>query len=183
MNVFGWVMRALCKSVARRLACRVIGRDEDYLLRYYVCGRAPAHFPVGLKPRLTFLPTVFLHRFVRSDWDQELHNHPWDRSTSLILAGGYVEERMIPSDCGVDARGWHIEKRVLTPGSVNRIGAEDFHRVDLLESDCWTLFIVGKKVASWGFRDRHTGVFVDWRTHVAATHAVAAAHGELEKVS
>ena len=34
---------------------------------------------------------LYVHHFLRSDQDRDLHDHPW-HFTSLILWGGYVEE-------------------------------------------------------------------------------------------
>ena len=90
----------------------------------------------------------------RSDDDRELHNHPWENSTSLILWGGYREERL-------DADGT-VRVRTYRPWSINRIGANDFHRVELLDPrGCLTLFIAGKRQQSWGFKDPITGEYED----------------------
>ena len=40
---------------------------------------------------------------------------------------------------------------------------DTFHRVDLLEDDAWSLFLVGPKTKSWGFWDRVTGQYTEWR--------------------
>ncbi len=162
------LVRKVCVVVARHLPKRVIHRDEgdEYLERYYVCGRSPPYPNIYSRwPHtiLGFLPTVYLHRFVRSDEDRELHNHPW-AAISLILAGGYREERRVGD--GVTSRIWK-------PGQINHIGANDFHRVDLLEKDAWTLFITGEKAQSWGFWSRDTDEFVHWREHMARAAAKA----------
>ena len=39
-------------------------------------------------------PGLCIHRFVKSDPDRGYHDHPWKRSMSFILAGGY-EERLL----------------------------------------------------------------------------------------
>jgi hypothetical protein len=169
-SILGVTARAICSRVAPLFPARVIERDngDPYLERYYVCGRAPAYFPVPVKERLAFLPTVFLHRFVRSDQDRELHNHPWDHSTSFILAGGYREERrwaIFENDEDFDC--FEVHEHTFRPGDLNRISCDDFHRVDLLEHDAWTIFITGTKKQSWGFWDRDTGEFIPWREHLA----------------
>jgi hypothetical protein len=38
---------------------------------------------------------VFLHRFLASDPDHGLHDHPWDGSKSLIVCGGYHEKCLV----------------------------------------------------------------------------------------
>lgn len=108
---------------------------------------------------------VYLHHFQQSDATEELHNHPWS-GFSVILAGGYLEERLLP-----DGR---IARRAVLPGDENELAAETFHRVDLLTPTlgCWTLFGVGAKVQSWGFLDRETHEFTPWRMALARRRIV-----------
>ena len=40
-------------------------------------------------------------------------------------------------------------------------------RVELLEEDAWSIFIVGPKIASWGFWCRRTHDFTPWREFLA----------------
>lgn len=103
--------------------------------------------------------SVMLHRFRRSDADQELHNHPWSWAVSLVLSGGYSEERM--------HRSGAVYRRSVWPGRFNLIFSDTFHRVDLFGRDCWTLFVTGPRTQSWGFLDRDTGKFTPWREFVA----------------
>jgi hypothetical protein len=103
--------------------------------------------------------SVLLHRFASSDDGDALHNHPWTWAFSIILAGGYEEERKV-------SWGNVVARKVVRPFSVNRIGQDDFHRVDLIEEDCWTLFVTGPKISSWSFWDRVTGEVVHWRTWI-----------------
>lgn len=117
----------------------------DYLLR--------VKFP-RVRRLLHFRP--MLHHFGRSDHDREHHNHPFNWSISLILVGGYTEER-------VDSKGGITTKR-FRPGMVNIIRRNDFHRIELTNQElgCWTFFIAGKRVGEWGFRDNVTGFFIPW---------------------
>jgi hypothetical protein len=101
---------------------------------------------------------LYLHRFHRGDSAFHLHNHPWGWSLSLVLAGGYIEERR--------QRDGSVTRRTLRPGHFNWIRGEDFHRVDLIESDAWTLFLAGPKLSGWGFWDRVTGSFTPWREYL-----------------
>lgn len=144
---------------------------SPYLTRHYLIG-APK-MPDGSRPFDEFgdmRPSaiwsgrfgIYLHRFHRSDSDRELHNHPWRWSCSLVLAGGYVEERR---------SGDAVISRRVTPGRFNWIGHDDFHRVDLIEKDAWTLFVVGPKVSSWGFWSRISRAFVPWREFIAGKRA------------
>lgn len=96
--------------------------------------------------RYTLLKTrwgaVYLHKFLRSDEDRCLHDHPWP-FISLILKGGYVEET--PEGC-----------RFYPPGSVLFRPAQWKHRVHLYYAggklvQPWTLVVRGKKKREWGF--------------------------------
>lgn len=153
------MIRKILKRITKHLKSTVIvGVDKQpYLERYYLWGWAPWK-PKGSK-FVSWLPGAMLHRFVRGDEDSELHNHPWKWSISLILAGGYVEERRVADEV--------VAYTYKTPGSLNLIRANDFHRVDLLEDDCWTLFITGPKAQSWGFLDNNTQEFTPWRDFIA----------------
>jgi hypothetical protein len=66
-------------NLTSRLPCRLIKPDDrPYLERYYV-GQL-------------FGVTFYLHRFVSADSERHVHNHPWTRGGSVILAGSYTEE-------------------------------------------------------------------------------------------
>lgn len=170
------VLRAVLTAVADRLPRRVITREDGdrslpYLERYYVCGDPSAlrFFPAGQDaPRwwqrpLTWLPLVYLHRFRRDDEDVELHNHPW-AAVSLILVGGYYEERREIDDSG---HLYNVRRYERKPFTLNRLHPDTFHRVELIEHDAWTLIVVGEKVQSWGFWHPRTGEFLPWREHAA----------------
>jgi hypothetical protein len=139
-------------ALASRFPSRPIGGSEaaPYLTRYFLAEDAAAG-------------SVYLHHFHRGDGDPELHNHPWG-GISLILAGGYREERRIG-----DAESYRVEQRVYRAGSVNELEADTFHRLDLLEDagECWTLFVTGPRVQTWGFWDRTSGAFTPWDEFVA----------------
>lgn len=165
------LVRFLVESIAARLPTPRVIYDREggspYLSRYYLTqrprmpdGSAPFD-PHGDPKSGVFWPDgvgLYLHRFHRSDDDGALHNHPWRWSLSLILVGGYSEERR---------RGTRVERRFVGPGSLNFIRATDFHRVDLVERDAWSLFLAGPKVGSWGFWDRASGITTPWRDFIA----------------
>src|SRR5216684_5751014 len=55
-----------------------VGPDDDHQLqRWFVVPRNE-------------ITNIYLHRFLRSDEDRALHDHPWD-NRSWILSGEYVE--------------------------------------------------------------------------------------------
>jgi hypothetical protein len=170
------MLRALLESIAsKRAPPRVIfdrAGISPYLSRWYLL-KGPT-MPDGSHP---FDPdgspregirdpdrkyAVFLHKFHRGDDDLELHNHPWEWAVAIVLVGGYREERRRGSP---EKGGWVFVRNVL-PFSVNVIRHDTFHRVELLEKDAWSLFLAGPRAADWGFWNRSTGVFTQWRTFI-----------------
>lgn len=128
------MIESLLYRISARLPCRFIDGEqgEPYLERYYIFGALGWH--------------AYLHRFVDSDPDRGLHDHPWNRAVSLVLSGGYDEQR---SGNG-DADG--ISVRNIRPFRLNFLRGEDFHRVVLRRGrPAWTLFIHGPRVKGWGF--------------------------------
>lgn len=159
------MISALLDRATRVLDDPRIIRDRDgvskYLSRFYLLGerRGRGHEGMGdegIADRIPFSP--FLHRFHRSDNAGELHSHPWRWGISLILSGGYSEERRQPDDS--------VTRRVFRPGAINIIRATDYHRVDLLTDECWTLFIAGPKADTWYFWNRETKKRCNWRGFV-----------------
>lgn len=138
----------IAKLLARHLPRKTLyGVTGPYLTRYRILETKPLR--------------IFIHQFHRSDEDEELHNHPWGRAISLILSGGYDEEQRVRgSDRVASCR--------FRPGTINIIDAEDFHRVDLLDDEVWTLIVAGRRIQDWGFWDRHTGRYTQWETFVRA---------------
>jgi hypothetical protein len=99
---------------------------------------------------------VFLHQFVGSDPPTQFHDHPWTWGVSLILRGGYLEERR-------DRERARNTRRWLGPGRLNMLRPGDFHRVELHNGrPAWTLFVHGPKVRPWGFLDAITNAFTPW---------------------
>jgi hypothetical protein len=103
---------------------------------------------------------LYVHRFHRGDPnDGTLHDHPFKWMLSFVIAGGYREERRYGND---------VRAREIKPFSFNYLTHKDFHRVDLIEHDAWTLFFVGPKTKTWGFWDRKTGLYTPWREFLTA---------------
>lgn len=118
------------------LPCRMIDGDngEPYLERYFVF-------------RL-FGFCLYIHRFLASDPDRGLHDHPWGWATSLVLAGEYDEIRMVRAS-GVP---YVTQENTVRAGHFNFIRGDDFHRVVLPEGkSAWTLFFHGPRRKGWGF--------------------------------
>lgn len=129
--VEGW-----CRVIAARNFKREIKQHgAPYLNRYYLAAADPIRRTA---------PALFLHQFLSSDRMGELHSHPWLWGVSVILVGGYREDR-----CTGDGV---VEVREYGPGDVNVIRAADRHRVDLVDGrECWTLFLAGPYDRPWGF--------------------------------
>jgi hypothetical protein len=80
---------------------------------------------------------VYLHRFLRSDNDRHVHDHPWSFWT-LILTRGYFEH--LPDR----SRHWR------PPGSILFRPAEWQHWVEV-PRPCWTFVVRFRKRRDWGF--------------------------------
>lgn len=123
------MINKLLNLIADRLPGLIISDDgKPYLERYFI-----AQF-LGM--------TFYLHRFVGSDPDRGLHDHPWRWAMTFILSGfGYVEETRY----GLEQRRWF-----------GFFSGQHFHRVHLFNGPVWTLFIHSStRVKPWGFW-RHT---------------------------
>ena len=128
------MLHSLLYRFTNRLPCRIInGPDgEPYLERYYLFGARGWH--------------CYIHRFVASDPDRGLHDHPWNRAFSLILSGGYDEVRFAD-----DAQTGFLTRRCRV-GSIHTLRGSDFHRVLLSpQAQAWTLFFHGPRSKGWGF--------------------------------
>lgn len=111
----------------------VIGGDADpYMRRWW------------LIPRNRWF-NIYLHHFRRSDDDRALHDHPW-WNLSVLLRGRYVEHTI---DAGGISR--RVERRA---GQMKFRGAKAAHRIELVDGPCWTVFITGPVLRSWGFHCR-----------------------------
>lgn len=103
-----------------------VGPDDDHQLqRWFVVPRNPYH-------------NVYLHRFLRSDDDRALHDHPWD-NRSWVIDGEYREVTQDGQSLLRHA-GDSIERRAI-----------EAHRVELVAGPAVTLFFTGPIVRQWGF--------------------------------
>jgi hypothetical protein len=143
----------------------IYGREVDspYLSRWYIVGSHRESIELegqtdeAAISRRPF--SLYLHRFHRSDDDGALHSHPHAWGLSLVLAGGYSEERRV---------GDKVVRRLIKPWRLNFLGKDDYHRVDLIEHDAWTLFLVGPRIQSWFFWDRNSRCRAHWLDFIAA---------------
>jgi hypothetical protein len=148
-----WRIRnmTLHKLLDRLFSKRVIVNcDRDpYLHRWFVVRRD--------------VFALFVHKFIRSDEDRALHDHPWDFIVIPIWRGYYEQ-----SESG---------KRRVLPLLGTRFRRGTYrHRVELLrkpykdvpvyvhvgrEMPSWSLFIRFRKWRDWGFWEK-TG-FIQWQ--------------------
>ena len=112
-----------------------------------------------------------LHWIRRSDPGRDLHDHPRD-FTSIILRGGYVEER--PSGTaplwseapdGSQAGPNTVATLHIAPKIVRR-RAEDLHRIAAVMPHTLTLVLWGPRRRAWGFETAKG--WIPWRTYVGA---------------
>lgn len=84
---------------------------------------------------------LYLHRFVTSDGDRWLHDHPFS-GLALVLSGGYTEE-VLPAlgDTSCQRRRYWC----------NWIPGRRIHRIASVRPDTWTLFVHGRHRKHWGF--------------------------------
>jgi len=126
---------------------KIIGSvDDPYLLRWYII------------PRNNYF-NIYLHKFLKSDDDRALHDHPWLFNASILLKGNYAEYTF-------QSVGYtFLKSRSRFAGRLSgfrfRWGKEP-HRIKLIpsgklkwgkivEQPVWTLFITGPIVRQWGF--------------------------------
>lgn len=118
----------IINSLPRRVVYNKDG--EVYLERFYLL-------------RTTGLGLV-LHRIVRPDLDERLHDHPWKWAFSLVISGAYVEQRLRPDG--------KIGVKILRRGCTNTLRATTLHRISQVRSgEVWTLFLHGARVKQWSF--------------------------------
>lgn len=131
---------------------QVIGAEHNpYLLRWYIL------------PRNRFL-NVYLHKFLRSDDDRAMHDHPW-WFMSYIVKGSYWEHR---KDRPLTARSYRsagtfafrkaedahrveLESETLTLGPPTRDGIVTHYHTQEVERPVWTVIVTGPRIRRWGF--------------------------------
>lgn len=122
--------------------------------------------------------SLFLHKFVRSDEDRALHDHPWDFLVIPIWRG-YIEhsDRVLPEREADWPEGWkrnpdhpsnrrQVRRRVLPLLGTRFRRGEYRHRVELLkdrlgeDQPSWSLFFKFRSRRTWGFWPKEG--FVAW---------------------
>lgn len=128
------MINKLLYRITANMPCRLI---DSHIECYYV-GRL-------------FGVTFYLHRFVSSDSELHIHNHPWTHGGAVVLSGSYTEERAIDICPTAGVSGCLTEKRRVR--WFNRVDGNTFHRIHDAVPGTWTLFAHGERPANkgWGF--------------------------------
>lgn len=148
------IIEKLLMRITGKLPARFINSEgKPYLERYYVC-------------TLPFGHRLFIHRFVASDPDRGLHDHPWKWALSFIMLGGYTELNLLERTDGTKVVT-EVERK---PGRFNLIFGKDYHRVLVAHkakksTAVWTLFLHGPRKKGWGF--------IDYELELNERHTVA----------
>jgi hypothetical protein len=113
-----------------------------------------------LDRRFQWLPAIRIHNIQSSDYDRDLHDHPFG-SVSWILRGGYVE--VTPRHAHQHPACDHIEGGLVytrrKPGDFAIRRATQRHRL-IIEpwtahtGGCWSLFAMSGKSRGWGFHTK-----------------------------
>jgi hypothetical protein len=104
---------------------------------------------------------VYLHHIHRPDIDPDPHDHPW-AFASLVIAGGYTEY------VWPDKRDRSIVRpRERGCWSLRALGRDAAHIITETHGTLWTLVLVGRHRADWGFWTRSG--FVGWREYISGT--------------
>lgn len=101
---------------------------------------------------------VFIHKMSAPDPGWDLHNHPW-AFASLVLKGGYVEERaLLQRAPGLALEAEQLGRRSRGLASIRRrwswrvLRLDECHRITkILGGTCWTLVFHGPYRHDWGF--------------------------------
>lgn len=112
---------------------------------------------------------VYLHRFIRSDDDRALHDHPWI-NFSYLLSGEYIEHTI--------AAGGVNHRKLYKAGDWKFRRAKYAHRVELTNGECWSLFITGPRIRQWGFHCEKGWVHWEKFTDPTDSSKVGAGCGE-----
>lgn len=156
-------------ATARRPDSLIGGQEDPYLLRWYLTpwsryDRDNPPFWSQFTKRLLF--NIYLHKFIRSDYEEACHDHPWVFNISILLDGDYWEHTLVGKffrQAGMTKFRWgKAPHRVELLGPMRGEMGIPFEPKDdnpdgsdanLLNSKypVWTIFITGPVVRNWGF--------------------------------
>lgn len=135
LNKIEQFIRWLIVTLTNYLPVKVIRNDKGvpFLYRYHLFALTNDG------------PGLCIHHFVASDPRRTFHDHPWSKSLSFILCGGYNELIL-----DQETNEYTTYKR--NRWTFNYLKGENvFHRVMIDEGkDAWTFFIFQKRSKTWG---------------------------------
>lgn len=154
----------IVRELHRRALAVMASRAPDET----ICGVKGVHYHRWWLVQNNRVCNAYVHRFVGSDDDRAVHDHPWPWC-SLILDGWYREITK-----GDPKRGPALRARDFGTGTLRFHLPWFAHRLLLPDGkDCISLFVTGPHVREWGFHCpqgwRHWRVF----TAPAAPGAIA----------
>lgn len=143
-----------------------------YMERYWLFNSYERGPDKQERSKYTWFPwNIRIHWIRRADMADHMHDHPWNART-IILRGGYVEQRIVRTLELFDKNGIHthrddeIKTFTRVPGSTAQICFGQYHHISHVQPDgAWTLFISGPYKGTWGFLV--DGVKKPWREYFA----------------
>ena len=113
--------------------------------------------------------TLRLHRFLASDEDRAVHDHPWWFITLPFTSyGEFIEPK------GKDGQGQDEQTdgqeiyRTVTAWRPHFRASNFRHRVEITQAPSWTLVVTGPKSNEWGFWQGQEFVHNrDWQNQIA----------------
>lgn len=152
-DLMEWALRA---HVDERPADERIGdQDDPYMLRWFVQRKYRLlDTQAGELLRRIWcvegrrLENAYIHKFIRSDDDRALHDHPWPWVT-VLLDGSYWEH--LPANPADPAGPTKCIHRSAGNIVVRREAAQP-HRIQIIPGrPVTTLFLTAEKSREWGF--------------------------------
>lgn len=151
--VFCWFLATFVKRLPAPLVRLLARRHSHYT------ARRPFDLRVPLDPSIppylfrwwriprNAIFNIYYHVLESSDDDRALHDHPW-WSFSLVLSGGYLEERI--REGGIREKTWSASGMMTF-----RWTGRKAHRLELVSvaTPARTIFITGPVTRRWGFHD------------------------------
>lgn len=128
--------KALAHVKANPIPDLIIGGDVDpYLLRWYWMPRNK-------------LFNVYIHRFLKDDQDEALHDHPWPSYS--IMCEGHILENFIGKHRNGEP---YSAYRDFTLGMTVYRPAKFAHKIIVIPGRKLplTIFITGPRIREWGF--------------------------------
>lgn len=158
-GVVAWLIRRAMRTPYTHLS----GPDGVYMERYWLFNPYQPNSDGRGRKWGEWLPSVRLHRIMREDRDEHMHDHPWNART-FILRGWYWELRPMAPDhphYGL-ADGVHLYRGA---GDTVALRFKEYHKiVQVSDGGVWTLFITWRYRGTWGFMV--DGRKVPWREYL-----------------